>query len=180
MARVNVLPGVPSIPLLATRELRRKVKVLVCLSLPSRHGGAHRSEGLKACLAAWPGRERHLAHPVLPLSPSQGDPTLSPLPKQPSQLCLQDPHLHCFYLPISYLDYCLYIHFPHSSRTAPIWPRVASVLARSDHTSPPTSPDPTQRRLPNCPNTLCPLPIPSHPAPPQDPCPFFFFSKCFI
>ena len=93
MARVSVLPEVPSIPLLG-----RKVKVSVCLSLLSRHGGTHRSEGLKASLAARPGRELHLVHQVLPLSSSQGHPTLCPLPKQPSELCLQDPHPHCFYL----------------------------------------------------------------------------------
>jgi len=72
----------------------------VCLSqlalLAWRHPPQPGAEGFLGCPA---GRELHLVHPVLPLSSSQGDPTLSPLPKQPSELCLQDPHLYCFYLP---------------------------------------------------------------------------------
>ena len=174
MARVNVLPEVPSIPLLATRELGRKVKVFVCLSLPSWHGGTHRSQGLKASLAA-----RRVGSCILftRCSPCR-HPRVIPL------------FLHCLSNPASSVSriltsiastcpgYCLYVHFPHSSQTTPNWPRVTSVFARSDHTSPPTSPllqTPLRDAFPTV-QTHC-VPCPFHPTLPHPRTLVHFFSS---
>ena len=64
--------------------------------------------------------------------------------------------------------YCLCVHFPHSSHTTPNWPRVTSVFARSDHTSPPTFPllqTPLRDAFPAV-QTHC-VPCPFHPTLPH-------------